>query len=278
MKLIPCALVFCILFVIQVECILQGERTSITNHPYLVSIRDNKTKIHMAGGSIISSRLILTSSFMLDGYDDPKFISVLAGTSDLSAGGTNIKIEQIIKYKYDHADIALLRTTKDIIFTDSIQPIEIPAINFGNSDANAIVAGWGKTKSDTADYTSELGMANYSLLDNFNCKLRLKEADPEWTPIINEKKLCTVQNLPTTGICKGDLGSPLVLPTSGSKHLLIGIASWFHWKKSPCSNGYPNVYSNVYAYRDWIAKGDGNAIRATSFVLIALVVTLLSIF
>lgn len=142
MKIISSVFVICIFSVIHIECILQGEKTDIQSHPYVVSIRDSKAKVHIAGGTIISSRLILTSARAIEDKTDPKTINVLAGTTDVTQDGTTLTIEKIVKHK---DDIALLRTDKDIIFSVNIQPIEV-ASN-GHKLVKSVVSGWGKIKN-----------------------------------------------------------------------------------------------------------------------------------
>jgi len=285
MKLISSVFVICVFFVIHIECILDGSLTSVTYHPYIVSIRDDKGR-HFAGGAIINNHLILTSARVLDGHNE-KTISVQIGTNSVTKGGLKFNIEKIIKHK---DDIAVLRTVDEIIFSNEIQPVILPTVDI-NSDkskayypGDAIVAGWGKAKnSDRLNYTTELISRSYPLLDTVNCKLRLQEIKGQSVPTLDGNKLCTVQNLPVSGLCNGDLGSPLA---AGKGSVLIGIASWFHVnateKGQTCSNGYPNVYTSVYPYVDWIAdgiaKGNGNMVRATSFVLIAFGITIISIF
>lgn len=148
MKLIPSVVVLCICFVINIECILRGTPSDIKNVAHLVSIRDNRTD-YIAGGAIISSRLIVTSARVLDEFNNPHEISVLAGSSHLKGQGTVLKIEKITKHT---DDIAVLRTTDEIIFSSSIQPIRLPPIDVNTDEkvsefAPLRVAGWGKVSN-----------------------------------------------------------------------------------------------------------------------------------
>lgn len=149
MKLIPSVVVLCICFVVNIECILRGTPSDITNVAHLVSIRDNKTN-YIAGGAIISSRLIVTSARVLDEFNDPHEISVLAGSPHLKGQmGTVLRIEKIIKHK---DDIAVLRTSDEINFSSSIQPLRLPPIDVNTDDkvsefVSLRVAGWGKVSN-----------------------------------------------------------------------------------------------------------------------------------
>lgn len=149
MKLIPSVVVLSICFVVNIECILRGTPSDISTAAYLVSIRDNKTN-YIAGGAIVSSRLIVTSARVLDGVNNPHDISVLAGSAHLQGqSGTELKIEKITK----HADdIAVLRTSEEIIFSAAIQPIRLPPIDVNTDErvpefAPLRVAGWGKVSN-----------------------------------------------------------------------------------------------------------------------------------
>lgn len=77
------------------------------------------------------------------------FVAVV-GTVDRHFDGVTYKIGKIMKHeKYDehlkHNDISLLRTTKDIVFTDYIQPIALPKQNDPGNTA-AVVSGWERTE------------------------------------------------------------------------------------------------------------------------------------
>lgn len=148
MNLISSVFVICVFFVIHIECILDGSLVSVTNHPYIVSIRDIRGR-HFAGGAIINNHLILTSARVLDGHNE-KTISVQIGTNSVTKGGLKFNIENITKHK---DDIAVLRTFDEIIFSNEIQPAILPTADI-NSDkypnyypGDAVVAGWGRVKN-----------------------------------------------------------------------------------------------------------------------------------
>ncbi|CAK1548148.1 unnamed protein product [Leptosia nina] len=64
---------------------------------------------------------------------------------------------------------------------------------------------------------------------------------------LDEKEnICTISKK-GQGACVGDSGGPLVAKETKK---LIGVVSW----GVPCAYGSPDVYTNVYAYRDWIEK------------------------
>lgn len=60
--------------------------------------------------------------------------------------------------------------------------------------------------------------------------------------------LCTQAK--DAGICKGDIGGPLIT----LDYTLVGIASW----KIDCAQGYPDAFTNVVAYIDFIQQTIGD--------------------
>lgn len=58
--------------------------------------------------------------------------------------------------------------------------------------------------------------------------------------------ICTKNDI-GKGSCNGDSGGPLVV-TIDNVDRIIGVSSW----GIGCGNGYPDVYTNVFAYSQWI--------------------------
>lgn len=148
MKTISSVVVLFVFAVAHIECILQGDKINILNHPYIVSIRDGSNR-HIGGGAIISSRSILTSTRLFDGVG-PKSLVIVAGTDSLASGGNLYTVEKFARHK---DGIALLRTAEEISFVNQIQPIRIPTTDSYPIN-DAVVAGWGKVNnvSITAKY------------------------------------------------------------------------------------------------------------------------------
>lgn len=64
--------------------------------------------------------------------------------------------------------------------------------------------------------------------------------------MVYDTTLCT-QNKDTQGICDGDAGNPLA---TKEDQILVGIATW----SVGCGNGYPDVHTRLFPYRNWIYK------------------------
>ena len=77
-------------------------------------------------------------------------ISVASGTVVLAESGQLYQAVRIIPHpKYDTKtrvnDIALIRVSRDIVFTNKIQKIDLPKSDLKPVDYAAILTGWGVT-------------------------------------------------------------------------------------------------------------------------------------
>ncbi|KAK0174553.1 hypothetical protein PV327_010313 [Microctonus hyperodae] len=218
--------------------IVGGSFASPKEFPYQVSLR--KRNKHFCGGSILNHRWILTAAHCLRGFSDSE-IKVVAGTTKLDEGGDEYYSERIIGHEdYDSRlirhDIGLIRVDKDIVFSDSVQPINLPTQgDFHKSDYYAVLSGWGTT-SYPGRIPNDLQYIRLNVIDQSQCS--------EFSKRVTMSNICTL-NREGEGSCHGDSGGPLVF--NGSQ---IGVVSW----GKPCARGTPDVFTRVYSYVDWIKE------------------------
>lgn len=130
--------------------IVGGENAKKGQFPYQVSLRNALYRQHYCGGSILSSRYIITAAHCTSGPNSyPNMVYAAVGTIRLN-GGFSIKIEEILRHEhYDGSellnDVSLLRTYKEIIFTKFVQPIALPTADLPE-DTKVLLSGWGQTK------------------------------------------------------------------------------------------------------------------------------------
>lgn len=94
---------------------------------------------------------------------------------------------------------------------------------------------------------NQLQYAEPQSLTNEDCVSRFKGQD--FSQFVRETSLCTV-NKDGVGACHGDSGGPLVDVTNPDTKVLAGVVSW----GVPCAKGYPDVYTRVYSFLDWIKQ------------------------
>lgn len=86
--------------------------------------------------------------------------------------------------------------------------------------------------------------ARVKTLADDECR-RLVEKQSEAFPFKYFGTVCAYAGKSNAGVCSGDSGGPLVY-----NNKLIGVTSWW----VPCGQGYPDGYTRVSEYVDWIEK------------------------
>lgn len=134
--------------------IVNGVSASRGQFPHQVSLRLSKNKRHFCGGSILTQRWILTSYWCSSGNGVADLIAVI-GSTDLQRGGTVYQIDIIRNHPQEDIyknqnDIALLKTTKNIVFDKLAQPIRLPTKDTPGNLA-VVVSGWGALRVKTSE-------------------------------------------------------------------------------------------------------------------------------
>jgi len=242
--------------------IVGGVNTEVNEYPWQVALVRKGWRFSYCGGSIITSRWILTAAHCVPSSRKPSNTEILAGehkqgTSDES-DMKRLKISRIVRHwKYDKRttdyDFALIRLKDPINFADNphIRPVCLPdsRTNTYTGD-DAIVTGWGTTQSGGSS-SNTLKEVVVQVLSNAACR-----ATP-YGNSITDQMLCAAVEGGGKDSCQGDSGGPLVTAgggdgvTPGQNYDIIGIVSW----GSGCAlEQYPGVYARVNKQLKWISK------------------------
>lgn len=175
--------------------------------------------------------------------------------NETSKHQVDIKILVIIlhpKYRsssYYH-DIALLKLTRDVEFSETIQP----ACLWQQPDMDmdlAIATGWGRTEF-MGPKSNDLQKVDLNIIDQKICKdiYRKERRLPRG---IIEGQFCAGHLEGGKDTCQGDSGGPLhvELPEFNCVKFVIGITSFGKFCAAPNA---PGVYTKIYTYLDWIEK------------------------
>ena len=254
--LLTLALLFSIQIFSQAD-IVGGEDCDISEYPWQAAIYVDG---YLCGASVINEYWILTAAHCVEESNqvaDPETITVGVGSSNsysglFGSGGDEYDVEEVISHPSFSNwsmsnDIALLKLTEPIVFSDDVQPIAIICSNQVSADVQDVgeivtVTGWGNTSqggdgSDILQYievpiisASNPGLGNISI--NSNTQFFAGAIDGGMDS------------------CQGDSGGPVAVRNAeDTDWLLIGITSWGY---GCAQDGYPGVYTKVSNYINWI--------------------------
>ncbi|XP_018784473.1 PREDICTED: trypsin-like [Bactrocera latifrons] len=215
--------------------VIGGVKTTITDHPYVVSLQlANGT--HVCGGALIKENIVVTAAQCFV-FQDPVQLYVRLGTGSYAADGELISISSyIINENFDFttmdSDVAVLKLSKSVAKSPAKSEIKV-AGEKPKKNRSGVVTSWSRSRQ-LEDVTVRIIKAK---------KCRSGEYIYDEDDITDNMFCAQAYN---RYICDGEPGSPLVY-----KKKLIGLVSWGYG----CGNvGNPAVYTNVYKLRKWIKK------------------------
>lgn len=249
--------------------IFGGQPTALDEFPWTALIHYRKPNGNFGfhcGGSLITSRYVVTAAHCINAIPRGwQVVGVRLGEYDLKnsnkdcdADGcadvpVDMDIEKITVHenynaqtKSQYDDIALIRFTRDVGFTDYIKPICLPVGDAerlrNNVGVKAIAAGWGRTEIASA---SDVKLkVQLDILDSKGCGQTYRSSGVT----LRDTQLCA-GGARGKDTCSGDSGGPLMIRVK-TNYFLYGIVSFGPNKCG--TKDVPGVYTSVVKYIDWI--------------------------
>ncbi|XP_068156863.1 chymotrypsin-2 [Drosophila tropicalis] len=230
--------------------VVNGTDSSIERYPFVISLR-GPSGSHSCGGSIISSRFVMTAAHCTAGRTAEQ-LTVQYGVTNINATGPNIvSVQRIIQHEdynpnnHYANDISLLQVAEPFKFDYvTLAPVQLPEFEYATPQSDAggsgVLVGWGlnATGGSIQNTLQEVQLKVYS---DEECVLRHNgSTDPQY-------HICGGVDEGGKGQCSGDSGGPLIYESRQ-----VGIVSW---SIKPCTVApYPGVYCKVSQYIDWIKR------------------------
>ncbi|KAK7075018.1 Tryptase gamma [Halocaridina rubra] len=244
--------------------IVNGAKAKPGEFPYQVFIKIVWSGAYSSncGGSIIKSKWVFTAAHCFSFFGIP----AIQGEATVGVGSTTIDdLEWITTIRYiNHPsfdvaqtinDLALVELSESLDFQNrpNVKPICIAEEDDVPYGGLAVASGWGSINQDEIKIPYNLQKVTVDVITVETCEdlWLASNASQSWhhRP---ETVICT--KTPGMGACFGDSGGPLVSEISSGCWVQIGIVSW----GKDCLHAYPQVYSKLSKYVQWIAENSGS--------------------
>ena len=191
----------------------------------------------MCGGALVHEDIFVTAAHCLeDGF--PATITVGAVNSADGSGQTVPVCAGLIhpnnNMKAMENDVAILKLC-DPVFVNSYAEYNSDP-NFPSATGEDLwIVGFGRT-NPAGTLSTTLNKAKVDYLNDATCEARYSRYKPEQT-------ICA--DGPSTGICYGDSGGPLL----DSSNKVVGFASFII---DTCASSYPDFFTRISSYAGWL--------------------------
>ncbi|XP_052840301.1 serine protease grass-like [Drosophila gunungcola] len=227
-----------------------GRNANELSNPWMVAVFVGN--VSMCGGTLISSRFVLTASHCIDmnymkvrlGEYNKKNLECECVGSICTPRAIDIDVDKKIMhrdYEGNINDIGLLRMKNEVTFTDKIRPICLLDKYPEEPIAHLKITGWGE--NGIGETQPILQEATVEIYERKWCKRKLS-MDP-----LDVSRICAGDTGEfSSDSCKGDSGGPLFAYVNEiGRTVQLGIIS-----KGINSCSGLGSYTNVTHFMDWI--------------------------
>ncbi|XP_077065058.1 transmembrane protease serine 13a [Siphateles boraxobius] len=229
--------------------IIGGTASKLGQWPWQVSLHFNGR--HACGGSLISPDFVVSAAHCFQSsLANSGNWRVYVGTISQNTPQAPLIVKKIIvntnyNRNTNDYDIALLKLTSPVAFSNTIQPICLPTFDQTFSDGlECRTSGFGTTQ-EGADHSSTILMdVSVDVIDTRVCN-----SSQVYRGAITKNMMCAGDMDGGRDSCQGDSGGPLMCVGDNGRWYLAGITSW----GAGCGQRQkPGVYSRVTSLLPWI--------------------------
>ena len=220
--------------------IVGGEETLQHQFPWQVGLTGPRTRRPFCGGSVLSSRTVLTAAHCVR-WREVGEVVVVAGDHDhqVSDGEVRqavcgVRLHPAYDSLDNSHDLALLTLCQPLQWRMEVQPVCLPPPHLTPPGLSATVTGFGSLQSG-GPQPDRLQAVNVTSIANTECDQAYGGGG-----LITDSMLCA--RAPGKDACQGDSGGPLVLKPRGGHFSQIGLVSWGQGCADP---RYPGVYTRI---------------------------------
>ncbi|XP_058456873.1 collagenase-like [Malaya genurostris] len=232
--------------------IINGKNAELGQFPYQAKlIIETDQGRALCGGSLLSDVWVLTAGHCVE---NARSIEVTLGAVDLNDQGndgrTVLNSTEYVRHPdYNPStlanDVAVVKLPESVIFSDRIEPVNLPAGNSSYNRQLALVSGWGLTRDNGAP-AQRLQYTTLTVIRNSECSLFYGPGTIRSTTLC-----CRGENRQST--CNGDSGGPLVLYNMNRTQ--IGVVSF--GSRISCERMIPVGFARLTEYVDFIRQVTG---------------------
>uniref|UniRef100_A0A9L0S6B4 Transmembrane protease serine 11E n=4 Tax=Equus TaxID=9789 RepID=A0A9L0S6B4_HORSE len=209
--------------------------------------------IHRCGAALINDTWLVGAAHCFRVYKDPARWTASFGVTikppKMQRGLRRIIVHEEYKYPSHDYDISVAELSSPVPYTNAVHRVCLPdASHKFNPGDEMFVTGFGALQSD-GNSQNHLRQVKVDFIDTKTCN------EPQaYNNAITPRMLCAGSLQGKRDACQGDSGGPLVSSDARDIWYLAGIVSWGDECGQP---NKPGVYTNVAAFRDWIASKTG---------------------